>query len=55
MKEGVEEYAQEVAPGMSVEYYANGNVIGVEVLHASRLFSSMSDKDPAPTSRHQFA
>lgn len=54
MKEGAEEYAQEIAPGMSVEYDAKGNVIGVEVLHASRLFSSTRREDHIPSTIHQF-
>lgn len=39
MKKGEEVDSEEIAPGMTVEYDVKGDVIGVEILHASRLFS----------------
>lgn len=44
MKAGAEVDSREIAPGMTVEYDAKGNVIGVEIVRASRLFSKTSDK-----------
>ncbi len=35
--EGEEEYFEEPIPGVHVEYDENGNVIGVEILHASKV------------------
>lgn len=35
--EGEEEYFEEPIPGVHVEYDAEDNVIGVEILHASRV------------------
>ena len=34
IKNGVEAYGEEVAPGMTVEYDKEGNVIGVEIFKA---------------------
>ena len=35
-KEGREEEVVEVAPGLNIELDENGEIIGVEILHASR-------------------
>jgi len=38
LKPGVEEEFREVAPGVNVELDSRGNIIGVEILKASRVF-----------------
>ena len=35
-KKGEEEYYEEIAPGINMEFDKNGNVIGIEVLNASK-------------------
>lgn len=42
MGSGAEVDSEEIAPGTTVEYDAKGNVIGVEIVRASRLFSKTS-------------
>lgn len=39
-KDGIEERFEEVLPGIHVEYDEEENVIGVEILHASKVLSS---------------
>ena len=39
---GIEEDQVEIAPGISAELDAAGNVIGVEVLNASRVFRGVT-------------
>lgn len=55
MKAGTEVDSEEIAPGVSVEYDSRGNVIGVEVLHASRLFTDASDRSNTIPARLHFA
>lgn len=38
LKEGKEESFEEIAPGINIEFDKNNNIIGVEILHVSRLF-----------------
>ncbi len=38
---GKEERVVEVAPGLSLEYDANGELLGVEILNASRLMKEI--------------
>jgi uncharacterized protein YuzE len=37
LAEGEEEYFEEPIPGVHIEYDEIGNVIGIEILHASKL------------------
>ena len=37
-KSGPEETVVEMAPGINVELDENGQIIGIEILHASKLF-----------------
>lgn len=37
VKSGVEEKHQEISPGISVELDKQGNLLGIEILHASRV------------------
>ena len=37
--DGVEYDSEEISPWVTIEYVAGVDIIGVEVLHASRLFS----------------
>lgn len=39
LKEGKEESFEEIVPGINVELDKNNNIIGVEILRVSRLFS----------------
>ncbi len=39
LKEGEEECFEEIVPGINVEIDKDDNIIGVEVLHVSRLFA----------------
>ncbi len=38
-KEGAIERSQEVSPGITIEYDAQGDVVGVEVLRASKILT----------------
>ncbi len=40
IKKGKEDSFVEASPGVSVEFGGKGDVIGVEILHASRVFKS---------------
>ncbi len=40
-KQGHEEEVIEVAPGLNLEYGANGELLGVEILNASRLMKEV--------------
>jgi uncharacterized protein YuzE len=42
-KEGKEEEFIEISPGINVELDQDGNVIGVEILNASKLLSSVAE------------
>ncbi len=53
MESGTEIDSEEIAPGVSIEYNNKGGIIGVEVLRASRLFSTLRNNH-APQ-KHQFA
>ncbi|KHO55095.1 MAG: hypothetical protein QT10_C0007G0081 [archaeon GW2011_AR19] len=41
LKEGEEESFEEVAPGINIEFDKNKEIIGVEVLKASRFIKTM--------------
>lgn len=41
MKKGTEEEFAEIAPGISAELDAKGNVIGIEILNASKILSQV--------------
>jgi len=41
IKEGSEEEHKEIAPGVSVELDRQGNVLGLEILNASRVITSL--------------
>ena len=49
-KMGPVERSEEVSPGITIEYNDNGEVVGLEVLHASKIFS---DKVIALLHAHQ--
>lgn len=55
MKKGEEVDSEEIAPGMTVEYDAKGDVIGVEILRASRLYSSDKPNQRRTIGARQFA
>ncbi|OIO44274.1 MAG: hypothetical protein COY72_02090 [Candidatus Nealsonbacteria bacterium CG_4_10_14_0_8_um_filter_35_10] len=38
VKKGVEEEFVEISPGINIELDSNGQVIGIEILNASRVF-----------------
>jgi uncharacterized protein YuzE len=42
IQRGVEEEYVEVAPGVNVELNENGQVIGIEILNASKVFQPVS-------------
>lgn len=41
IKEGLEEEHREIAPGISVELDNRGNVLGLEIINASRVITSV--------------
>jgi uncharacterized protein YuzE len=43
VKEGEEESFEEIAPGINVELDKDGEIIGVEILKASRLNEELKD------------
>lgn len=42
IKSGLEEECIEIAPGVNVEINGNGEVIGIEILNASKIFKLIS-------------
>lgn len=51
VKSGVEEEYKEVAPGIGVELGRNGELLGIEVLNASRVLGDkLAKTTPAQTS-----
>ena len=44
LKEGKEEDYEEIIPGINAELDSDGNIIGVEVLKASRFMKDLKDK-----------
>lgn len=44
IKEGEEESFEEIVPGINIELNANNEVIGVEVLKASRFSKQLANK-----------
>lgn len=44
LKEGEEEGFEEIAPGINIEFNKNGEIIGVEILRASR-FLKRAEKE----------
>ena len=44
LKEGKEEDYEEIIPGINAELDGDGNIIGVEVLKASRFMKDLKDK-----------
>lgn len=55
VKEGVEEQFHEVAPGVNVELNSLGEVIGVEMLNASKMFAPYFLVHPQMKERVSFA
>lgn len=52
IKTGPEDKHQEVAPGISVELDKNGQLLGIEILNASKILGSkLTDKSVARTTR----
>lgn len=47
LKEGEEERFEEIAPGINVEFDSNDDLIGVEILKASRFSESLRKKATA--------
>lgn len=49
VKDGTEEEFKEIAPGINIELDKNGEVIGIEILNASKIFKSalLSEKSKA--------
>lgn len=45
LKEGEEESFEEIAPGINIELDKDNNIMGVEILHVSRLFSKGKKKN----------
>ncbi len=39
-KSGTIEHSQEVSPGITIEHNSEGEVVGVEVLHASKVLTN---------------
>jgi len=44
VKDGAEDHFEELSPGISVEYDRRGNVLGFEILNASRHFRAAIPK-----------
>lgn len=44
-KKGTEESAEELIPGVNIEFNKSGNIIGIEILKASRLFQQLNEPD----------
>ncbi len=44
IKEGEEESFEEIMPGINVELNKNGEIIGIEILKASRFAKNLKDK-----------
>lgn len=42
IKRGVEEECVEIAPGVNMEINENGEVVGIEILNASKIFKLIS-------------
>ena len=43
LKEGNEENFEEIVPGINIEFNKNGEIIGVEILNASRFSKELID------------
>lgn len=53
VKGGPEEEHKEVAPGISVELDKNGDLLGIEILNASKVLGAkLGLKSTTPTSRY---
>lgn len=46
LKEGKEDNFEEIVPGINVELDKNNDIIGVEILHVSRLFNLEKKRIP---------
>ena len=46
LREGEEDSFEEIAPGINIELDKNSEIIGVEILHASRFMKSVKSKTP---------
>ncbi len=49
LKEGKEDSFEEIVPGINVELDQSGNVIGIEILHVSRLLVGELKKTKIPS------
>lgn len=50
IKSGAEEEHKEIAPGVSVELDKNGEVLGIEILNASKVLGSKFGSKPGVSS-----
>ena len=48
IKEGEEEGFEEIVPGINVELDKDNNIMGIEILHVSRLFNKGKGKTKIP-------
>jgi len=48
LKEGEEEGFEEIVPGINVELDKDNNIMGIEILHVSRLFNKGKRKSEIP-------
>ena len=48
IKEGEEEGFEEIVPGINVELDKDNNIMGIEILHVSRLFNKGNGKAKVP-------
>lgn len=56
IKTGPEDKHQEVAPGISVELDKNGQLLGIEILNASKILGpKLTDKSAAKTTRESIS
>jgi len=54
IKSGVEEKHQEVSPGVSVEIGKNGELLGIEILNASKVLGEkLAPRTKPPTYAHK--
>ena len=51
VKSGMEEEHKEIAPGVSVELDKNGEILGIEVLNASKVFAQAKSESSPKTSQ----
>lgn len=50
IKSGLEEEVKEISPGVNVELGKNGEILGIEILNASKILGVLDIKSVSPNS-----